>query len=173
VNEYVIPLHARGIFVVSIEGIINQVLSFDYYDPDQYYAELDEKGELEDELAIIAENMQSFLDEETVKINNKRVWPRVKMVDLVYLGSKTRPSIVFFIVFRGEFHKGINMYENSYESTTVEYNYEIYWKFPEGVEVVDYVLDGDVDLLIERNILVVKVSKGERIRGYEKILFLI
>ena len=172
-SEYVVPVHSKGIFIVSIDGTITQVISFDYYDPDQYYAELEEREKLEYELSVVAENMQSFLNDEIVKINGERVWPRVKMVDLIYLGSKTRPSIIFFILFNGKFHKGINVYENSYESVIVEYDYEVYWKFPEGVKIVEWTLDGCVSILGDENILVTKVSKGEKISGHEKIVFMI
>lgn len=168
-----VPIHGKGIFIVSIDGTVTQVLLFDYYDPDQYYAELEEEGRLEEELAAMAENMQSFLDEEIVKINEVRVRPKVRMIDLVYSGSRTRPSVIFFIVFKGDFHKGINVYENSYESVTVEYDYEVYWKFPDNIKIIDYILDGYIDILEDRNVLIAKISKGERIRGYERIVFVI
>ncbi len=169
-SEKVVPTHAQGIFVVHKDGLVTQLVIFDYYDPERYYATLEERGELEDELATIASNMQQFLDEEEVIINGKRTRPVVKLIDLNYRGLKTRPYIFFIIEFRGEFRKGKNVYENKYESEIVQYDYEVYWIFPENMKVIDVELEGDIQVLNERKI-VAKVTRGTKVKGYEKITF--
>jgi len=169
-EDFVIPIHAQGFFVVCSDGTVHQVVTFDYYDPDQYYAELEEEGGLEEELEVMAARMQSFLDEEVVKISGKRVRPTVEMVDLVYRGSRTRPSVTFVIMFRGRLTPGLNRYENEYESEVVEYDYEVYWLLPPGARVVEVELDGVVDV-IDGRIVVARVARGERLRGKEVIVF--
>ncbi|HFC49208.1 MAG TPA: hypothetical protein ENJ59_00595, partial [Thermofilum sp.] len=55
------PLYALGIFTVTKRLEIFQTVIYEYYDPDQYYAELAENVEdLENELEEISTNMQEI-----------------------------------------------------------------------------------------------------------------
>lgn len=165
----IIPLHAQGLFIVHLSGLISQFVIYDYYDPDEYYASLEDEL-LYEELNILANNMQEFLNREKVIINGEKVKPKVELVDISFKGETTRPSILFFIEFKGKFKKGVNIYENYYESEKVEYDYEVYWIFPQSVEIVEVDVDGDVEILDKRK-LIVRVLRDTKVRGYEKIVF--
>ncbi|RLE82568.1 MAG: hypothetical protein DRJ51_01010 [Thermoprotei archaeon] len=166
--EKVEPIHALGFFNLLRDGIVNQIVIFDYYDPGEYYWSKFQSHELEDELEIISENMQEFLDEEEVKINGEEVHPCVKEVDLIFRRKKY-PSIIFFIEFAGILRSGLNTYENRYGETVTEYDYEFYWIMPPDFRIREVLVDGDYN--ISGNILMVWVSKGSLIKGYEKIVF--
>ncbi|RLE80275.1 MAG: hypothetical protein DRJ52_06750 [Thermoprotei archaeon] len=163
------PVHALCFFSVSLLGDVNQLLVFDYYDPDLYYAKLVERKLIDYELETIASNMQDYLDEEKVLVNGRRVYPEVRHIDIAFRGTPKNPSIYFIIYFKGYLKPGENTYEDYYESERVEYDYEFYWIFPPGVQVKKVVIDGFYT--INNNILSVYVERGSYVKGYEKIVF--
>jgi len=166
-----VPIHAQGFFTVSINGLVTQVTVFDYFDPMEYYAGLLEGSPgLEEEYRKLSFNMQEFLNDEKVFINKKRVKPKVKGVDICLRGERDKPSIVFIIIFKGVLKPGINLYEDFYEETEAEYDYEFYWVFPPGVTILEAEMPGDYEIIGD-NILMVWVRKGEHVEGAEKISF--
>jgi len=169
-EDRVRPIHALCFFTVSLLGNINQLIVFDYYDPDKYYASLIERELIDEELEAIASKMQDYLDEEKVLINGKRVYPELRYIDLAFRGSLKRPSLYFIIHFKGDFKTGINVYEDYYDREIAEYDYEFYWIFPPGVVIKDIIVDG-IYSRIGDNILAVYVDKGTEISGFEKIVF--
>ncbi len=169
-SEKIVPVHAQGFFTMGVDGRVTQVTIFDYYDPECYYAKLLQgKGDLEGELWRLAANMQSFLDEEKVLINGERVKPEVRGIDICVRGDPKRPSVVFFITFKGELRPGVNSYEDCYEATVAEYDYEFYWIFPPGTSIVSVKMPGTYEVV--NAILMVWVRKGEKVDGYERIIF--
>ncbi len=170
-SEEVIPVHAQGFFIVSPNGVITQIVVFDYFDPKEYYSRiLRGEGSLEQEFLKLTSNMQMFLDEEKVLINGKQVKPKVTGVDICLRGDPKRPSVTFFITFKGNFKLGSNTYEDYYESTIAEYDYEFYWIFFPGSFIAEVIVPGAHEVIGDR-ILMVWVQKGEEIEGYEKIVF--
>ena len=164
------PIHAQGIFIVCKSGEITQIINFDYADKGLYYARLADENKLEEELERIGVNMQEFLNEEKVLINNTRVFPTVYGVDLNFRGELTYPTVTIIIKFHGDLKVGeINQYLNIYERTRAEYDYEIYWIFPVNTKIVKAKLDGDYD--IRGNILYVWIERGKKIYGREEIYF--
>ena len=171
-SEYVEPAYAQGFFTVSPTGLVYQIVIFDYYDPESYYYSLIEDEEaLTTELEFLKDSMQAMLDQERVTINGVRTKPRVIDVDLGFKGSPVRPYLAFFILFKGDFKNGINVYENWYESEEAEYDFDAYWFFPPKAEVLEVEASGAMEIFGARNILVISVKRGERISGYEKIVF--
>lgn len=171
-SEQIEPIYAQGFFVVNKNGLVNQIIIFDYFDPESYYYNLiDEEDRLSEELEILRENMQAMLDSEKILINNEKVKPKVMDVDLDFRGSPLKPYFTFFIIFKGSLRKGVNVYENWYESEEAEYDFNAYWIFPENSEIREVSASGLVEVLNERNILVIRVKRGEHITGYEKIVF--
>lgn len=165
------PIHAQAFFRVDREGLFTEILVFDYLDKENfYYKILEDERRYVDEMARLAVVMDEFLREEKIIINDERVEARVVMVNLEFRGAKELPTIIYIIEFKGELIKGLNVYECYYEEGVAEYDYEIYWIFPEDAEVVEVNLSGEHEILNSR-ILVSSVRRSEKYNGYEKIVF--
>ncbi|MEM1645950.1 MAG: hypothetical protein QXL96_08830 [Ignisphaera sp.] len=172
-SKHVEPVYAQGFFYVSL-GYISYYLVFDYNDPYGYYETVlrDEKL-FNDEVSKLWANMQSFLDDEQVVVNNVKVKPRIVMIDIGFRGSKRRPTIVFCIRFKAPIKIGLNIYENRYEPEVVEYDYVAYWVFPPSSRIlkVDMGSGGEEWDIVSKNILVIYGYKGRKTGGYEYIEF--
>lgn len=169
----VIPIYAQGIFTVSKSGYVNQLIIFDYYDPIGYYKKIIKSDvNYESEMQKLALNMQRFLNEEEVKVNNIKVKPKVISVSLGFRGSFKNPYVFFVINFKIPLKKGENTYVNRYESEVAEYNYEVTWVFEEGIKISYVNVGFEYDIMADR-ILVFSVSKGSRTPGYEEIRFIL
>ena len=165
------PIHAESYFVVERKGMFNQILKFTYYDEDEYYFKLIHRpNEYYAEIAKLHSAMSQLLSNEKIYVNGERVKPRVLMVNIDFAGYKDHPYIVYFIRFKGKLRKGENVFEDYYEEEIAEYDYEIYWFFPEKTKVKEVYISGDYDL-VKQNILYIWARKGDRISGYEKIVF--
>lgn len=172
-GKHVEPVYAQGFFYVSL-NYISYYLVFDYHDPYGYYDTVLRNEKLfNEEVAKLWANMQSFLDEEQVIVNNVRVRPRVSMIDIGFRGSRRRPYIVFCIRFKAPIKIGVNVYENKYEAEVVEYDYVAYWVFPPGSRIIKVDMgSGDEEWdIIGKNILAIYGYRGKRTGGYEYIEF--
>ncbi|MEO3993415.1 MAG: hypothetical protein QN229_03810 [Desulfurococcaceae archaeon TW002] len=163
------PIYAYGYFIVSPAGDFHQIMIYEYVDIEEEFAQA-LKIRLDEELESMRNNMQSFLDEEIVKINGVVTKPKVVLVNAGFRGSLKRPYIEFLIHFRGDLTEGYNTYENIYESETTTYDYSVVWVFPPNFEVIE----ADVGVKYEikpKNVLRFSVKRGFKIPGYEKIVF--
>ncbi len=172
-SKQVKPIYAYGLFFVSMDYIAYYLL-FHYHDPLEYYSTImrDEKL-FNDEIAKLWANMQEFLDQEKVIVNNVRVYPHVVMIDVGFAESRTKPYIVFTIRFRAPIRMGRNIYENFYESELIEYNYVVYWIFPPGSKILEVNMgsSGEEWDIVRGNILAIYGYRGRKTGGYEKIVF--
>ncbi|MDT7905329.1 MAG: hypothetical protein RQ863_01810 [Sulfolobales archaeon] len=164
-SEKVRPVYARGFFSFSADGRVNQLVVFYYYDPEAYYVGLS-KEELSEEINVLKENMQRFLDDEKIMINGKMVRARVRHVRIGFV-SINYPFIEYVIDFKGNLVKGENVYENEYENEITEYPYEAIWVFPGPI--TSYRLAGKVSVL--ENLLELEVLPGTETGGLEWIRF--
>ncbi len=165
------PIYGHGVFFVSLDGVFIQNIFFEYVDVrKEFYKAIELNHLKEEEVADIKERMQKFLDEEIVKVNGKVVRPKVVAVDVGFRTSPRRPYINFVIVFKGDFIKGINVYENIYEPEVSEYDYTVLWIFHEGIQVIEADFNMPYEKLSD-NIILLKVKKGVRTSGYERISF--
>lgn len=165
------PVHAHGFIMVSMDGVFNQILCFDYHDPLGYYASImKDKEAYERDMERLIESMQSFLDEETVKVNGIVCRPEVITASLDFRGSENLPCITFFIQYKARIKGGLNVYECLYRDEEVEYDYEVYWIFPSGVEVIEVETYTRKDL-VTNNLLILWARCGDRTGGYERISF--
>lgn len=172
-SKKVEPIYAQGFFYVSLNYISYYIL-FDYNDPLGYYDTIVKDKELFDkEVAKLSANMQQFLDAEIVKVNDVRVYPRVIMIDIGFRKSRRNPYIIFLIRFRAPMKKGLNIYENIYESEEAEYDYVAYWVFPPGSKIlkVRFGEGGEEWDIVGDNVLAIYGWKGMRTSGYEYIEF--
>jgi len=171
-TEDIFPVYAQGYFIVCRDGWFQQVIVFDYYDPMHIYSQLSQDEEaLRRELDRLSDNMQSYLDEEEIYVNNVRVRPNIKSVDLTFRGTAVRPSIVFTIVFKGHLYRGENVYEDYYEGEVLEYDYEAYWVFPEKTRILEVRVDTEYEVLGNR--VIIWGRKGDKVGGYEMIKFIL
>ncbi len=170
-DREVIPVHAYGFFTVSSNLEVNEIVVYEYADYSKYYASIvKDLDRLNEELGRLAANMQSFLDAEEVVINGERVRPRVVGTSLGFRGDPEEPYVAFFVHFRGRPRRGLNYYENIYEEEVAEYPYEAYWVFPPEAVVESVECSGSAEI-IEGRIVAIRVEEGERVVGYEKIIF--
>lgn len=166
------PIYAQGFFYVHESGLVDQLIVFDYEDPDRYYAELiKSKEKFAQEIENLWSNMQYYLDQEKVIINGEEALPTVINVDVGFRGRFENPYILFYIVFKGELRKGLNTYENYYEEEAAEYDYTVTWFFPLNAKVVKAEVNASYVLEANGRILFFKVRKGTKIGGREKIVF--
>ncbi len=170
-SEQVRPVHAEGTFMVGY-GVIMYYLLFEYYDPLGYYdAVVRDRRLLEEEVAKLHYNMQSFIDEEEVIVNGERVRPKVVLVDIAFRGRKTSPVVVFGIRIAAPVRVGRNVYENRYEPEVAEYDYVVYWMFPPSTRIVEVYMGGEEWEVTETGVLAIYGRRGRRVSGYEKIVF--
>jgi len=147
----VTPLYAHAFFSVSRSGEFHQLLTYDYYDPDEYYLNLEYNPEEYDmEIQKLWLNMQDFLEEEVNLVNGKKVYPKVIYTDIQFRGSETMPFILWIISFKGEFKNAI-------------------WVFPEDCRILSVTTPMDYEIM--NNILLLWARKGDKIGGQEEIRF--
>lgn len=171
-SEEIIPIYAQGFFTVSRKGDFNQIIVFDYHDPIRYYYKILESEEgYNEEMARLETNMQYYLDREEVLINGRQVRPKVRLVDIGFRGDPEHPSVTFLIYFRGRLKRGNNIFENYYEETVLEYDYDVYWIFPPRSKIINVEVQTDYEVLGRGNILAIWGRKNNRIKGFEKITF--
>lgn len=165
------PVHAHAFFALDLSGAFNHILCFDYHDPDTYYYELlkDEK-KYHEELGRLLTSMNDLLSSEEIRVNGVRVGAEALMVNLDFRGEAERPTITFYIEFRGELKPGENIYECLYEPGTAEYDYEVYWLLPKGSKILEVKTSTSYDVYDER-FLIMWARLGDRYHGYEKIVF--
>lgn len=168
--EGIFPVHANSFFIVSRDGAFNQILTYDYYDPSGYYSQLTHRPiDFKKEIDKLWSNMQDFLDEETIKINGTVTRPLVKHVDIEHRGSETTPFLTWIIYFEGRFNKGSNIFESWAEEERAAYDFEVYWYFPPKTAITE--IDSPMDYDSQDNTLILWARKGDKVGGYERIIF--
>lgn len=168
-SRMVKPIYASAFFNITSEGI-HYIMIFDYMDPLEYYRKIHENRDLlVEELEKLRSNMQSFLDDEEIIINNIRRRARVSHVSIGFRGDPKRPYIIFIVNIDAKMRKGLNTYENHYERDVFEYDYIAYWIFPRGSRILEVSMGGDI--AIEDNMLIIRGSRGDIAPGSEYIKF--
>jgi hypothetical protein len=172
-DDTVVPIYAQTFFCGSREGIIKQILQFDYHDPECFYKNLElNERELDSELSKIGTNMQLFLDEEINKINGEIVKPEVKLIDLGFRGDiDTMPYITFLIEFSGKFNKGLNEYISITPEEKLDYNCRSIWSFIEDTRIIKVKSAMNYEIL--ENNIIFWADKGKTLGGEELIRFII
>jgi len=167
-----IPLHGHAFFTINYREAFTQILIFDYYDPERfYYSLLHAEDRYKEAMEGLLHSMNELLSEEEVRINGEKVKAEALTVNLDFRGEAERPSISFYIEFKGRLNRGgRNVYECRYEPGTAEYDYEVYWILPEGSRILDVITSTEYEVYGDR-FLVMWARIGDRYDGYEKIVF--
>ncbi len=172
-REDVVPTSASCYFSVSRSGEFHQFLVYDYYDPNGYYAKLLNKPKkCREELRRLCANMQSFLDQEEVRVNGMRVYPKVVTAYISHRGFIDSPYIAWVITFKGSLKRGLNVFENTSEREIAEYDFEILWQFPRRSRIVGFQISTEAQIISGCTLYVI-ARKGEAVGGYERIEFLV
>ncbi|MFW9794931.1 MAG: hypothetical protein ACFFEE_11540 [Candidatus Thorarchaeota archaeon] len=169
-SEFVEPVHADSFFSVSRNGEIHERLCYEYVDPEGYYRRVirDQKL-LKKEIEKLADNMQHFLDQERVEINEERVKSRVDYCDIFLKGASEVVSIIYLIDFAGRFSQGLNKIETWLEEETAPYDFEIIWRFPVGTRIEK--VETTLDFEIYEDIITLWAMEGDEVGGYERMEF--
>lgn len=169
--DEVIPTSASCYFSVSRTGEFHQFLVYDYYDPKGYYAKLlSRPKKCREELRRLCSSMQYFLDQEEVRVNGARAYPKVVTAYLSHRGFMDSPYVAWIITFKGGLRKGLNVFENTTEREVAEYDFEIIWQFPVRSKIVRADISTESQVIAGRT-LYVWARKGEVVGGYERIEF--
>ncbi len=165
------PVNGYGFFIVSKSGVFTHVIIFEYLDKElEYFTLIKDEDRKTEEIKTLRENMQEFLNEEDVRINDRESHMRVEDVEIGFAGSRHLPYIQYIVRFFGRLKKGVNAYEDSYIPERTTYKYSVAWLFPPSSEILE--VDLGVPSVTEKgNFLYVEVPKGTFLKGYEKIVF--
>ena len=169
-SELVEPVHADSFFSVSKSGEVHERLCYEYLDPEGYYRRvIRDGGLLRKEIEKLADNMQYFLDQERVEINNERVRSRVDYCDIFLKGATEVVSVIYLIDFAGRFQKGTNKIETWLEEEEAPYDFEILWRFPVGTNIKEIVTT--LDFEIYGDLVTLWAHEGDEVGGYERMEF--
>ena len=165
------PLYGQGFFSLCTSGMLWYTIVFDYDDPDGLYERLLRRPrDAMREAEALRRNMQSFLDEERLVINGEETRARVEHVYIDTRGEPWRATAVFQVAIPFRPRRGRNVYEDYYEPDTAEYPYTVIWTMPPCAEILDYEMPGRARKPAP-HILEIRVSAGERVSGYESLVF--
>ena len=166
-----IPIGSTGFFTIYPHGEILQAVEYRYYEKKGYYRRILETMELLDrEKKILLRGMENVLREERILVNGREAFWKVLEPDILLL-DYNHPIIVFHVSIIFDIMEGRNIYEEYYEETDAEYNYTAYWFFPKCIQVLSVEASGQVKVSDNNRLIIIKVSKGEHVEGYESLLF--
>lgn len=89
-----IPIFAEAFFQIS-QNQIYQSLYFYYYDPSKIYFQLKNTGASEGELENVQLNLQTYIDEDDLHVNKKKIRMVIDSVSLDF--QHENPSLPFLI----------------------------------------------------------------------------
>lgn len=149
---------------------VHQTIMFYYNDPTEIYysfIKADIKDQLLDE---IAENMQSFINEDQLIINHEHIPLQIVSIDLKFNKKRrAEPIIIFKVVNELMFNllHGLNIIEMDSEVTVLDYPVESIWRFPGKVLNIESPLRHK----ITGYNVIFTANQSETIGGFEKYLF--
>ncbi len=170
ISELVEPVHAQSFFSVSATGEIHEKLSYEYIDPEGYYRNLiQDDNSLAEEIRKLSTNMQYFLDQERVELNNEHVRSFVNFADIFLKGASEVVEVMFLIDFAGRLKIGKNRIETWLEAEIAPYDFEIVWRYPVGSKVLE--INSLLEYEIYDDLVVLWAYEGENVGGYEIMEF--
>jgi hypothetical protein len=122
-----------------------------------------------EEEARLRSSMQELLRNDRVIVNGRQVAPTVIDVRIEVRGYKRLSSATFHIIIEYDPVEGRNVLEVIYEPTRAEYSYVIDWVVDKCTRIVEVDTDGLVE--VTGRTARVRVRKGEKLRGYESLVF--
>jgi len=164
-----IPLNAEAAFYVSENGI-TELLVYNYLDREYVYQKLCASENYDTEMNRIKENMQYYLDQDTVLVNYEEKRMKLSEVELKFKdGLPEYPQLNFMIIIRCKLKEGNNVIEFDMEDELAPYDFQIKYHFPHGSKIVE--VESLLSFEIIDNKIIMTAKKGDRVGGYEKIVF--
>ncbi|WP_287586475.1 hypothetical protein [Candidatus Borrarchaeum sp.] len=164
-----IPLNAEADFYVSEKGI-SELLVYNYLDEEYFYQKLCASEDYDTEMSKIKDNMQFYLDQDKVLVNHEEKRMKLSEVELKFKdGLSEYPQLNFMILIRCKLKEGNNIIEFDMEDEIAPYDFLIKYHFPHGSEIVE--VESLLSFKIIDNKLIMTAKKGDRVGGYEKIVF--
>ncbi len=169
-SDDVVPVHAESFFSLCMGGEIHQRLCFEYRDPHGHYRNVLLDDELySEEVARLSDNMQFFLDEEHIEVNNVKVRSVVNYMDIFLKGNTDVVAIVYLIDMRCRLKRVNNRIEFWSDEETAAYDYEILWRFPCGSRVLN--VESQLQFELLDDMLLLWAWSGDHVGGHELIEF--
>ncbi len=156
---------------ISRDGEFYQVIYYDYEDlAGEYFAQLEgDEAFSQEEVGLLHENMQGFLDEERNLLNGKRVYPEVKVVDIDFR-DRRHPFHCFVINFAGEMQSGLNTYRSELPpEDPLEYTIHSVYQFPQRTKIQEVITK--MHYQVVGNLILFWASKGQSLGMLEEITF--
>jgi hypothetical protein len=164
-----IPLNADAEFYVSENGI-TELLVYNYLDGAHVYQDLCASENFEEEIDRIKDNMQFYLNQDTVLINSEEKRMKLSEIELKFKDGVPRyPQLCFMIIIRCKLQKGTNVIEFYMEEEDAPYDFQITWHFPRRSAIIE--VETLLSFELTNNKIVMTAKKGDPVGGYEKIVF--
>ena len=127
------PILANSLIKIS-KSKVKQIITFYYNDPTEIYYSYVKAGLLEDLLEEVTTNMQSFLSQDSFKVNSLDIPLIITDSRLTFhKKKKTKPAIVFEVENGVDFkleNSGTQLIELTAEKEILDYPITSTWKFP-------------------------------------------
>ena len=164
-----VPLNAEADFYVSKNGI-SELLVYNYLDEKYVYQRLCASENYDTEMHKIKDNMQFYLDQDTVLVNYEEKRMKLSEVELKFKdGLPEYPQLNFMILIRCKLKEGNNAIEFYMQEEEAPYSFHITWHFPHGSEIIE--VDTLLSFQINGSKIIMTAKKGDHVGGYEKIIF--
>jgi hypothetical protein len=164
-----VPLNAEANFYVSKKGI-SELLVYNYLDEENFYQKLCASENYDTEMNKIKDNMQFYLDQDIVLVNHEEKRMKLNEVELKFKdGLSEYPQLNFMILIRCKLKDGNNVIEFHMQEEVTPYSFHITWHFPHDSEIIE--VDSLLSFQITGSKIIMIAEGGDRVGGYEKIVF--
>ncbi|MFX0208052.1 MAG: hypothetical protein ACFFDT_18850 [Candidatus Hodarchaeota archaeon] len=165
------PIGAYSEFRVGSEQI-HQTLEFHYWDPSQIYLRLQKTDSLDGELVFIKQNLQDFIDEDKLFVNQVEVPMFVETVSLSFKENNPQLPILTFLIVSGSYQlifneKNCLILDAEQEIAT--YKCQAIWNLPGSVQHVV----SSSPFKIDEHQVIFTSHKGQKVGGREEIYFIV
>jgi len=177
--DKLIPTHASSVIVISKTGWFQDTIIYDYLDENtikskikqsDYFQYLQQEKNFQREIDVYWENLQSFLDEETNIVNDTKV--KLNIVDCdIFFHDRSHPYVQWTVEFKGNFHPGINIYENMIEPEVLEYPINSKYILESPMEFIEIKSSLSYELQANNRILSFSGDKGKKLEAHERLKF--
>ncbi len=162
------PLAADASFVV-LEHQLQETLFYYYFDPENNYQKFKENGVLDSVLLEVRENLQKYISEDRVFMNDTEIELHVDEVILDFKDRNPAYPILIFYIYSDpyELEIGKNVLTLDAKVETAPYECSAEWLFPGKVLEVKTRMHAT----IKDNYVYLKSYEGEPLGGLENFFF--
>jgi len=165
-----IPVFAETYFLVN-RNDISQNLFFYYYDRSEVYQKFNETGALKGELETIQSNLQYWIDQDDLYVNQRKIRMVIKSVKVDFIKEDFKFPVLFFQIASEEFkqHNASEIIIDLYaQPESLPYSAISVWSCLSG-NIVKVVSKTYHQVSQDRIQVIFYMSQSEFIGGSEKI----